>query len=612
MITQNQLLISFLKSVPLLAALKEGMLTEIASRVEKVYIKGGEWVFHEGELGSNMYVIRSGLVQVVAENTTPPTILRVLGRSEFFGELALLEQATHSASIRALRDTELIKIHQKDFIRLIKDHPRVVLDLSRYLCKRLCNQSLSREAGIGSSKRAQYLGVLTLLSLHGEVPFNFICSSIHQTLAKRLDVGFLDGDSACTAHENGTMKQDFGRLLDRYERSHELVVLVAGKATSSPEWVSFCIRQADRIVMFSHVETPPARVPIDDSLERHDLALFGAERTDAQVAAWLDATKPLSHFHLREGETFQDDIARMCRRLVSASVGVVFCGGGARALAHVGAVIGLQEAGLEIDRIGGVSMGAFLGALFAMGCSTEDVRSICMQELGPNPFDDYTIPFISLIKAQKASRMLKRVFGKRTIEGLLIDFFCVSADLVSAQAVVHRRGNLVTAVGASISIPGIAPPVAHEGKLLVDGGVLNNLPTDIMRDQGEGPVVACDLITGGNMKDTSIQPPVPIPGFSRLFRRGSAKLPNILQTLTRTSVLSSVRNGREQQAMADLVVCPHMEHIGFFDWKKVDEAIETGRDEIIRVLNIARQDGRLQRILNSRPNLVLADRGEIC
>ena len=100
------------------------------------------------------------------------------------------------------------------------------------------------------------------------------------------------------------------------------MVLVAGKATSSPEWVSFCIRQADRIVMFSHVETPPERVPIDDSLEGHDLALFGAERTDAQVAAWLDTTKPLSHFHLREGETFQDDIARMCRRLVSASVGV--------------------------------------------------------------------------------------------------------------------------------------------------------------------------------------------------------------------------------------------------------------------------------------------------
>lgn len=611
MITQDQLLISFLKVVPLLAALKEDVLAQLSSRVENVFIKGSEWVFRKGKLGSNLYIIRSGLVEVVDENITPSTILRILGRSEFFGELSLIEKAPHSASIRALRDTELLKIHQEDFIKLINDHPGVALDLSRYLCRRLLHQRLNRGVGAGSSKRAQYMGVLTLFSLHREVPFSLICSAIHQELDKRLDISFLDGDSACTTGESGTREREFGRLLDRYERTHELVVLVAEKATSSPEWVRFCIRQADRIVLFVHVKTLPEQITIDDSLGGHDLALFGTKRTDDQVAAWLDAIKPLSHFHLREGQAFSVDIARMCRRLVSASVGVVFCGGGARALSHIGAVIGLQEAGLQIDRIGGVSMGAFLGALFAMGYRPDDVRNICMRELGPNPFDDYTFPAVSLIKAKKARRMMARVFGKRTIEGLPIDFFCVSSDLVSAQAVVHRRGDIVTSVGASISIPGIAPPIAKEGKLLVDGGVLNNLPTDVMRDQGEGPIVACDLIAGADMEDTSMQlPAVPIPGFSRLFMRDSVRLPNILQILTRTSMLSSLRSRQEQQLTADLVICPHMEHIGFYDWKKMDEAIEAGHNEAVHMLETARQDGQLQRILNSRPKRVLADRGE--
>jgi NTE family protein len=270
----------------------------------------------------------------------------------------------------------------------------------------------------------------------------------------------------------------------------------------------------------------------------------------------------------------------------------------------------LQEAGIQIDRIGAVSLGAFIGALFAMGYGPKDVRSVCLQELGSNPFDDYTFPAVSLIKAKKARRMMQHVFGRCTIESLPIDFFCLSSDLVSAQPVIHRRGDIVTSVGASVSIPGIAPPIRKSGKLLVDGGVLNNLPTDIMRDQSEGPIIASDLLVGKKIEDTSMKlPGAPIPGFSQLFARGSAGLPNILQILTRTSILGSLRCRWEQQAIADLVVCTNMEHIGFFDWEKIDEAIESGYQEALCVLKAARQDGRLNRIVAQRPKLVLADRG---
>jgi len=610
-ITEDQLLISFLKAVPLLGTLKEEMLAQLVSRVDRVFIKGGEWVFRKGQLGSNLYIIRSGLVEVVAEHATPPTILRILGRSEFFGELALIERAPHSASIRALRDTELLKIHQTDFIKLIEENPEVSLDLSRYLCRRLLNQKLTGTIRASASKRSQYIGVLTLFVLHQEVSFNHIRATIQEKLAEGLDIGFLDSDSAIAATGEYADEHKFGRLLDRYERTHDLVVLIAEKNTSNLEWIRFCMRQADRVVIFAHVEISPETVPVDDLLKGHDLALFGAKQTHHQIASWVDYLKPLSHFHLREGNTLTTDIDRMCRRLLSTSTGIILCGGGARALAHIGAIIGLNEAGLTIDRIGGVSMGAFLGALFAMGHKPVDVRNICMRELGPNPFDDYNFPAVSIIKAKKARRMMERVFGRCTIESLPIDFFCLSSDLVSAEPVVHRRGEIVTSVGASISIPGIAPPIAKAGQLLVDGGVLNNLPTDVMRDQGEGPIIACDLIAGEKIEDKSMQlPEVPIPGISRLFKQGSVGLPNILQTLTRASMLGSLQSRWEQQAIADLVICPNMEHIGFFDWKKIDEAIDSGYKEALKILKLAWQDGRLQRIITKRPKLVLADRGE--
>lgn len=611
MITDDDLLISFLKAVPLLSALKEEMLAALASKASKSFIKGGEWVFREGEIGRKMYVIRTGLVEVIAESVSPPATLRILGRSEFFGELALIENVPHSASIRTLRDTELIRIDQIDFLQLIEENPEVSLDLNRQLCKRLLNQRLLRVSGSGLSKRPQYIGILTLFSMHRDVPFNRICAAIRNIFTEELDIGFLNQDAVCLSDKNPTNEREFGRLLDRYERTHELVVLIAEKSTSSFEWIRFCLRQADRTVIIAHVNTSPSHETIlGDSIDGYDLALFGPETRGEQVVHWLDTVRPLSHFHLRDDERLNADIARMCRRLLSVSIGIVLCGGGARALSHIGVVTGLLEAGIQIDRIGGVSMGAFIGALFAMGYGPEEVRRLCLLELGPNPFDDYNFPAVSLIKGKKARRMMRRIFGQRTIESLPIDFYCLSSDLISAQAVVHRRAEIVTSVGASLSIPGIAPPIRKADQLLVDGGVLNNLPTDVMREQGEGPIIASDLFAGKTIEDTGGQRPRgPISLMSRFFIRDSFGLPNIFQTLTRTTTLSSMCSRAEKQAIADMVVCPNMEHISFFDWNKIDKAIESGYEETGRVIEAARQDGSLDRILSKRPKLVFADRG---
>src|SRR6476619_8006587 len=96
------------------------------------------------------------------------------------------------------------------------------------------------------------------------------------------------------------------------------------------------------------------------------------------------------------------------------------------------------------------------------------------------PFSDYTLPRYALIRARRAESMLRRVFEDVFVEELPRPLFTVSADLLSGQMVVQREGSLVEAVGASMAIPGLAPPVPHGAQLLIDGGVLNNLPIDLM------------------------------------------------------------------------------------------------------------------------------------
>ena len=189
----------------------------------------------------------------------------------------------------------------------------------------------------------------------------------------------------------------------------------------------------------------------------------------------------------------------------------------------------LAEAGVIVDRLGGTSMGALVGALAASGLSPHAVEATLRRELVERkPFADYGLPRVALIRAKRARSLLDRLFGTTAIEELSRDFFCMSADLVSARSIAHRRGSLVTAVGASMSLPGLAPPIRDGDRLLVDGGVLDNLPVEVMASTQEGPVIAVDVLARG------------LPGARRRSRstRGP-RLPSIVETLARSSTLAS-------------------------------------------------------------------------
>jgi predicted acylesterase/phospholipase RssA len=136
--------------------------------------------------------------------------------------------------------------------------------------------------------------------------------------------------------------------------------------------------------------------------------------------------------------------------------------------------------------------------------------------------------------------MLERIFGDAIVEELPVSLFTVSADLMASRTIVHRRGSLVEAVGASMSIPGLVPPFSRPGRLLVDGGVLNNLPVDVMAADDEGPIVAIDVIRRREGVDESAVP----------------ALPTITETLSRATVLGSVERAENNRRLADLVVTP--------------------------------------------------------
>jgi NTE family protein len=270
---------------------------------------------------------------------------------------------------------------------------------------------------------------------------------------------------------------------------------------------------------------------------------------------------------IREAE-FGADVARMARRLAGTSVGIVLSGGGARAFSHIGVLEELSAADVTIDRIAGVSMGAVIGALFAMGQDAEEIDAICFDEwVRRRPLRDFTVPRHALIRGERFQSMLHRTFGTRLIEELPRGFICGSADLRSGTLEIARHGPLWEAVGLSINLPIIAPPQIRGRKILIDGSLVDNLPVTAMAEMAEGPIIAVDV------KATPARP------TGGAFTRDSRPLrpPGLPETLGRLLLLGSQNTSTAARRHADLVIRPRAGGIGLLEFGQLEEAREAGR-----------------------------------
>ena len=244
----------------------------------------------------------------------------------------------------------------------------------------------------------------------------------------------------------------------------------------------------------------------------------------------------------------------------------------------------LTAAGVEVDRVGGSSMGAFVGAMFAMGLSPAGIRARCHEELVVRrPLGDYAVPITSLVRGGRARAMLARTFGPEpAIEELEREFFCVSCDLVTGEQVVHRDGRWWRRWRRACACPGIFAPIRQAGSLLVDGGVLDSLPVGPMAATMEGPIVAVDV---GRRFDHAR---APAGRGARIAARWTAArtgtrggrarhLPTIKETLARSLVLGSIESARAARRHADVVVEPDTGRCEMLDFGRLDEMVEAGR-----------------------------------
>jgi predicted acylesterase/phospholipase RssA len=305
------------------------------------------------------------------------------------------------------------------------------------------------------------------------------------------------------------------------------------------------------------------------------------------VQRWLQRLPAIASWHhVTEGSSA--DITRVARLIVGQGVGLMLGGGGARAFAHIGVLRAMREARIDVDVVGGVSGGAIVGALLASGLTPQEIKARTHAEfISRGSLLDFTVPIVSLIRGQRFANLLMRFFGERAIEDLPTRFFCHSANLSQATMRIHDSGALWRAVGASMSIPGIGPPVCENGDLLIDGSVLTNLPVELMRDVCQGPVVAVDVSVERDLRVDRSWEEYPSPGrllVARPWRRRGLKIPTILEILFRGAMISSIAGERNVKDRVDFYLRPPLSGVGLLDFKLLDRVEESAYQYAIKAL----------------------------
>ncbi len=297
-------------------------------------------------------------------------------------------------------------------------------------------------------------------------------------------------------------------------------------------------------------------------------------------------------------------------------IGLVLSGGGARGFAHIGVLKVLEENHIPVDYISGASMGALVGALYATGKTPAEmeklVETLDWNELlrGKPAFDELTyrrkqdrrnLPGAitlsgkganvklpnSLNPGHEIGLVLDRLmlpYGDNTdFDNLPIPFRCVATDLVSAETVVLKNGSLAQALRATMAIPAVFAPVELNGRILADGGILNNIPTDVVKDMGADIILVVNIET-------------------QLGDRTS--LQDLVSILGQTFYVATVENSRRSLRQADFIVAPDLKNYSTFDFGAGEEIVKLGYEgaeqKVALLKSLALNDADWQQYLASR------------
>lgn len=550
----------------LLGSLSDASIETLAAAGRIVSCHGGTSLMEAGSEGDTAYVVLRGRLRIlrvpVGEET--PIVVGEVGPGDIVGEMALLASGHRTATVVAVRDTELLEIDAKLFDEVTSRETTTARELTRLIFERATASKTPR-----TEPR-----VITLVLDREPTTSDFPehVRAAFAAIGENPLLGFGDHERDDRGAELVRSAESEGRLL--------ILVTEAGNDAACEA----AIRQADVVV-------PVASMPGSTTCE----IVAGHLRSRPyapQVEAVSVGNAPTPRAAMEPGvrrhriERAGRELERVARLVFGRSTVLVLGSGSARGLAHIGVVQALRELDVEFDAVGGTSAGAIIAGATALGRSTDGMRSDMIDFIrGVQWRRDLTIPTLALMTGRQMSNAIEDYFGDVLIEDLSLPMFAVSTDLSAGRAVVHDRGPAWLAIRASASIPGIFPPVRDRDRLLADGAIVDRLPVGVMRTlHPDSNVISVDVSTPRDMPVTGHaddgrlgRRQTLLGGRGRRSRTGIGSLMGRIIELTGT-----------KDDPADILIRPRFDGTGLRNASQiVDQAITAGYEATMETMGEA-------------------------
>ena len=624
-----------LAAVPLFSFLGPNNLAPVAALcVESIHQKG-EYICREGEEGDTFHIILDGELEVLVGEGDSEHAVSILKKGDFFGEMALLQGGRRSASVRVTRRAHLLRLDRASFNSLFLKNPKALEHFTRVLCKRVAEAdkggeihrstlaisvTATRPGLRGKTMIARALAAV-LFDLTGSqvVLVRFVCdgSGSDQT-GKDLTAQAIE----CIANgvyalevpipaglPPGSYAEIGSDLVSRFSERFPILIFDISKDMA---------HLTEAIELFSDV-----LVEISDTAELNAAAAGRSTRRFRVVNRFNSGSPslPISHcepFVLpRDSSVAGGDpdelvrknprsklslpIHRLARKIVGATVGVALGGGAAFGIAHLGVLSVLEKHSIPIDLLAGCSQGSIIAVGYAAGVSTQRMIEIAL-ELGSwrNSLRalDPTFTRPGMLEGSRFANMFEGYLGDaRTFSDLVLPCMTVATNVESGEQVAIGSGSLTTAFRASAAVPMVFSPVKVGDDILVDGGVSDPVPAEIVNRMGADLCIAVNVVPAPkkgveNALSRAVRMVNRLNPMSYLQTDG---MPNMFDVIMNAMQVLQHELGDFKAISADVLIKPDLSDFTWIDYNRAEELIRRGEDAA--ELAIPAIQGALQRQL---------------
>ncbi|MDF3820565.1 patatin-like phospholipase family protein [Leptospira sp. 96542] len=542
--------IHLVSGLPLFRSLSKKERQWVAESVQIVESERDEVLYSSGDGEKSLFLILSGSVRIFIpkKGEEKEEEIEVLKKGEYFGIQALLTGEKHHHTAITLTESRFLVLSQKEFQNLVQKIPYLSITFSKMLTKSLRSELLGGKEYFHNSvvcvvhsdprTKNRYAKEL-ILAIERESGKKTVLLHFQQNTESK-DLSF---EKSYRTQDEDKIKETLGR----HYGSHAFI-FVEVFPEDDPRLRKILIEEAD------HIENL-----ISDDKNSNLCDAVHIESKDNEVL--YNETNILQVLDLGKWDIH---IRRKARELSGVQVGVALGGGAALGLAQVGIMKVLEEENIKVDMISGTSIGAVIGAFWASGLGYKGIQPL-LQEIDSIfkmlKLVDLSFPGQGLLHGKHVRTMLERYLGDLYFEDLPIKLRLISCDISNRKEIVISEGKVLDAVMASISIPGVFVPQPQEnGKIYVDGGIVNPLPVSALKQDGVQRIIAVNSM----------------PSSKDQMKTNKLLNLNVLDIIVNSLYSLQYRIGKYSAQEADVYLNPILENSNWFEFWRSAEFISLG------------------------------------